>query len=196
MIKTYSKNSRKHCDYKCTRCKKIFSAPYRTISNKDNPKCNSCAGIKHNASNTRLYNIWSNMIQRCTNKNNNAYIKYGAIGINIYREWKIFENFKNWSEKNGYKNELTIDRINSWENYEPSNCQWITKYKNNRRNSTRENYGKAKYIKISPKHLIEIHKLLDDGKIMHKEIAKIYNVTTGHISSLSSKYKKGKRCQI
>lgn len=37
-----------------------------------------------------------------------------------------FEAFYNWAINNGYDDSLTIDRINSFGNYEPSNCRWIT----------------------------------------------------------------------
>ena len=76
---------------------------------------------------TRVYKIWSNMIQRCTNEKNTHFSYYGGKGIKICEEWKSSKNFVKWSYENGYQEHLTIDRINSNGNYEPSNCRWITR---------------------------------------------------------------------
>ena len=68
------------------------------------------------------------MKQRCYNPNNISYKYYGLKGIKVCSEWlDDFMNFYNWAIKNGYRNDLTIDRLNSEEDYKPSNCRWATR---------------------------------------------------------------------
>lgn len=92
---------------------------------------------KHGLWGTRLYTIWGNMVQRCTNSNNNNYSKYGGRGISICDDWRNdFQSFYNWAIANGYSDDLQIDRINNDGNYEPSNCRWVTAI-NNLNNTSR-----------------------------------------------------------
>lgn len=82
----------------------------------------------HGKTRTRLYRTWTGIKSRCYNKNENAYKYYGAKGIAMCDEWKnSFENFCVWAVENGYSDELTIDRIGLWGNYEPCNCRWANK---------------------------------------------------------------------
>ena len=75
---------------------------------------------------SRLYRIWSLMKSRCTNPKLDFYDRYGGRGIQLCDEWKTFEIFAEWARKNGYRDGLSIDRINVNGNYEPENCQWST----------------------------------------------------------------------
>lgn len=94
---------------------------------------------KHGKKDTRLYNIWCSMKQRCYDENCNTYKNYGGRGIKICDGWKNdFMKFYNWSIDNGYNNTLSIDRIDVNGNYEPSNCRWSTREEqNDNRRTTR-----------------------------------------------------------
>lgn len=81
----------------------------------------------HGKSYTRIHKIWDNMKARCYNQKNNRYQYYGGKGITVCDEWKnSFEEFYIWAMKNGYTDELTIDRKDINKKYEPDNCRWIT----------------------------------------------------------------------
>lgn len=80
---------------------------------------------------TRLYNIWRCMKQRCYNKNNTSYYRYGGRGIKVCDEWvHDSKAFMEWAKSHGYTNTLELDRIDNDGDYTPSNCQWITHKEN------------------------------------------------------------------
>lgn len=102
--------------------------------NKENITTN---GLTHGMTYSKLYRIWKAMKERCQNPNHKFHSYYGGRGIIVCEEWQKFEPFYEWSMKNGYSDELEIDRIDVNGNYEPSNCRWVTRKinSNNRRNN-------------------------------------------------------------
>lgn len=102
---------------------------------------------KHGGRNTRLYNIWKDMRQRCHNENSTSFGRYGGRGVSVCKEWEDFQNFRTWAIANGYGDDLTIDRIEVNGNYEPGNCRWVDNIiqGNNKRNNPKVAYRGKEY---------------------------------------------------
>lgn len=96
------------------------------------------AAKKHGYSTHRAYDIFLGMKQRCYDKNNINYFRYGGRGIKICAEWlKNPIKFVEWSLKNGYDKGLQCDRRDNDKGYSPENCRWVTSEVNN--NNKRSN---------------------------------------------------------
>lgn len=76
------------------------------------------------------------MLTRTRNKNTEDYKNYGGRGIKVCKEWLLFSNF--WADmKTGYKDGLTIERVNNSKGYFKENCIWVNmkQQARNRRNN-------------------------------------------------------------
>jgi len=94
-----------------------------------------------------LYGRWNAMKQRCFNSDNPKYPRYGGRGITIVDEWLDFHVFEKWAKENGYREDLTLDRIDTNGNYEPENCRWVDQsvQQNNRNNNRIVEYKGQEY---------------------------------------------------
>lgn len=91
----------------------------------------------HGGSYTFEYNSWKSMRQRCLNRQNDAYRRYGGRGITVCDRWKT--SFENFLADMGPRPtpQHSLDRIDHNGNYEPINCRWATvvEQQTNKRNN-------------------------------------------------------------
>ena len=122
------------CRCDCGNTTKANSAVLRRGDKKSCGCVRSKGNLRHGMCHSRIYRIWRNMIRRCEDNNSASYKLYGAKGISVCNEWHDFNQFYKWAVENGYRNDLTIDRIDNCKDYCPSNCKWSDLYEqaNNR----------------------------------------------------------------
>lgn len=126
----------------CEKCRKEHHKAKIREYCKQNRKANPANAYKYE----RLYQVWYNMKRRCENPRCYSYQNYGAKGVTICEEWQDYFAFREWAYSHGYdkdapKGKCTIDRINPFGNYEPSNCRFVDM--KTQANNRRSNWIKA-----------------------------------------------------
>lgn len=109
---------------------------------KRNPDSYRKCHLTHGLTNTPEFDAWHAIKQRCHNKNNKNYYRYGGRGITVCDRWfNSFENFINDMGKRPGPN-YSIDRIDNDKGYSETNCRWATaiEQNNNKSSNRRVNY--------------------------------------------------------
>lgn len=117
---------------------------YKIKSFKDTKKMfkKYCRCVNIYSKDKNLYNIWKDILYKCTNKESPSYKYYGEKGVSIYEKWKTYKNFFIWSKKNGYKYNTFLIRKDNDKDYSPENCVWVKKNKTDNDNGFKINiYG-------------------------------------------------------
>lgn len=134
--------------------------------NVESGRLSGLSNIKHGASISSFakgghqldYRLWSNVKNRCYNKNYHRYKDYGGRGIRVYKKWKYdFNAFAEYirslpnclpenilrSRNSISRSRLTIDRIDNDGDYRPGNLKWSDNKEqaNNKRNNKKIKYN-------------------------------------------------------
>ena len=92
-----------------------------------------------------LYRQWAGMRHRCNpNATDPDNRHWAGRGIRVCAEWDDFAVFEAWALANGHQKGLALDRINVDGNYEPANCQWVTRSVNSKRCRAEYNFVRKK----------------------------------------------------
>ena len=110
-----------------------------SASNLKSGNSQSCGCIQRGEtkSYTRIYRIWRDVKYRTSHSVKGVNHNYYEKGIKMCEEWRYDSDaFIEWSLRNGYRDDLSIDRIDNDGDYSPSNCRWVCQKTQCRNKST------------------------------------------------------------
>jgi len=140
---------------------------------------------KHGGWKKSSYNTWRAMIRRCNNPKDKDYQRYGGKGVSVCPEWLDYTTFaKDMGEPQG---DETLDRIDVYGNYEPSNCRWAGLTQQARNVRVRANsetgvtgvvlYKNRYYAKITVKkknYYSKVFNTIEEAAAARKELERIH----------------------
>lgn len=150
-VLSYNGGGKWVCKCECGTIRPVVS----TSLTKGKSKSCGCRFLKHGYDGTKIYRLWCYMRERCNSENHKSYKYYGGRGIKVCKEWDVAKNFIDWALSNGYKEGLTLDRINTDGDYSPNNCRFISN-KEQQRNKRNNRFFEINGVKRTVSHWAEI----------------------------------------
>lgn len=124
-------------------------------------------GMSKDPKTKSTYQSWLAMKQRCHYEKHKDYNNYGGRGITVCDRWRT--SFEMFYEDMGLKpgKRYTIDRIDNYGNYEPSNCRWTNDIEQgrNRRNNVVLEYNGKKATIAEWEEITGINRRMIEGRI-------------------------------
>jgi hypothetical protein len=102
-------------------CGKVIYVRSNQLGKQKSCGCRQMGQLKHGESNTRLYNIWHSLKQRCLNEFCGAWRPYNSLQT----DWRQFLNFRQWALESGYADQKQIKRKIIARGFNAENCVWI-----------------------------------------------------------------------
>jgi hypothetical protein len=127
--RTTGKQRRDYWFCRCLSCGREYVKIGAQIRAGQSLKCRKCVNVVHGharpGQETRTYQSWRSMNDRCRNTADPFWRLYGARGIAVCERWK--EDFVAFLADMGPRPAgTTLDRINGDKGYAPDNCRWAT----------------------------------------------------------------------
>ena len=147
-------------------CGEYRKFPHKLVVGRKIKSC-GCIRKKHGMSGTRFHEIWMAMKARCNGTAGERSKYYNGKGITYCKELESFNNFLT-DMKEGYNDNLELERLDVSGNYCKENCTWVTHGEQviNRGQQVNNTSGRTgvRMPKNNPKWVASIQ---IDGKAIH-----------------------------
>lgn len=137
---------RRRALFQCSLCDNTYVSVITKVATGWTRSCGCSRKFQgYNFKTTRLYSIWKGIKRRTLDTQYIGYKNYGGRGIEMCEEWVNYDAFEKWAISCGYKEGLTIERINNDLGYSPDNCCFMPLLLNNMNKRRKSGYGKSEY---------------------------------------------------